>query len=178
MKEKIINIIQSVPYITFAAFGVILFTIITREGITYDNFLKLVDIIIWPAIVLSALIFFREVFTYMFFSMEEFNFFGARGKLRNVQEVIRGKARELYDSDKREEEILNIKDEFEKKLEEKGIDAQEWKKLAREMLDEYKKLNEDYKKLGGEKVEIQKQINALLNQIGELQKQLIIDKSQ
>ncbi|MDD5083602.1 MAG: hypothetical protein PHT88_01515 [Candidatus Moranbacteria bacterium] len=57
-------------------------------NISFRNYLDFVKVLIWPFTALTILFFFKEVVTYLFFSMHEFNFFGAKGNLKNVNEVI------------------------------------------------------------------------------------------
>jgi septal ring factor EnvC (AmiA/AmiB activator) len=93
----------------------------SKVNIVGINFLDLLKIIIWPLTIFVIAFYFRKVVTYLFFSMEEFNFFGAKGKLRSVHELIDTKANQLYkerikrdkiDSERKEREarILEITD--------------------------------------------------------------------
>ncbi|MFZ1720169.1 MAG: hypothetical protein WAU28_02345 [Candidatus Moraniibacteriota bacterium] len=68
------------------------------------DFLKLVEIVVWPFTLLIVLFFFKKVFTYMFFSMDEFNFFGLKGTLRNIKEVIFEEANKQFLEKQKEEE--------------------------------------------------------------------------
>lgn len=68
------------------------------------NLLDILKIAVWPLVLMSALFFFRKVFTYMFFSVDEFSLFGIKGTLKNVYAVIEEKAQEKYDRRLREEE--------------------------------------------------------------------------
>lgn len=40
------------------------------------DFLSYTTILVWPITILTVLFFFRKVFTYLLFSIDEFNFFG------------------------------------------------------------------------------------------------------
>lgn len=73
-------------------------------------FFRFLEIVIWPLTIILGAFFFRKVLTYLFFSMEEFNFFGAKGDLKNVKEVINEKAKEIF---QRELERQKHKDEIE-----------------------------------------------------------------
>jgi len=68
--------------------------------ISFSEFLQLFNIIAWPGVALLAAFFFRRVFTYMFFSMDQFNFFGAHGRLRRAEEMIEEEAARLVQREK------------------------------------------------------------------------------
>ncbi len=53
-----------------------------------DQLLRLIDAIDWPLTVLILAFFFQRVLTYVFFSLDSYNFFGASGTLRPVEDVI------------------------------------------------------------------------------------------
>jgi hypothetical protein len=111
----------------------------------YIDFLK---ILIWPYTILIILFFFKKVVTYLFFSMDEFNFFGAKGNLKNVNEVIleevEKKFLEKENEERRKTDIENLNTEIKKKEEAlsnaKGT-AEENLKLANEIMAEWKKSN-------------------------------------
>lgn len=67
-----------------------------------EDYISILSVIVWPAVVVMALIFFRKVVTFLFFSIEEFNFFGAKGRLKNVQELIAEKASQEVERRERE----------------------------------------------------------------------------
>lgn len=117
-------------------------------NLTFERFIEIIRIIIWPAIVLLALLFFKKVFTYLFFSMEEFNFFGAKGRLKDISEVIEGRVKMRLDEDKNEksraEETKKLNEEFEKiKLSKDSIEKQnvEWAELANKIFKKYRKFS-------------------------------------
>lgn len=72
---------------------------------------------IWPSIVLISLLFFKKVFTYFFFSLEEFNFFGTKGKLKNVEVMIREKADDLWKKEKDESALEKEREDGKRELE-------------------------------------------------------------
>jgi energy-coupling factor transporter transmembrane protein EcfT len=55
---------------------------------SFDMYLQLAKVLIWPVVALIGMFFFRKVVTYMFFSMDGFKFFGAEGTLKNVNDLI------------------------------------------------------------------------------------------
>ena len=144
----------------------------------FEQFKELLSIIIWPAVVLVILIYFRRVITYLFFSMEEFNFFGVKGELKNVHEMIREKAQELRAQEKNQEDngkkLQEVIDSSTNQA--KQIDG--LKKFAQELIQEIQKLNQENTSLKQDaynfptKTQLQEQISALLAQIQQLQIQL------
>lgn len=113
----------------------------------FDKYIRLLSITIWPITILLALFFFRKVVTYLFFTMDEFNFFGAKGELKDITEVIdrrvEKRIKDEKDDQKRSEEIKAIADSLEKaRLSHDGAEkkAQENLKLAKDIFAEYKEL--------------------------------------
>ncbi len=109
------------------------------------DFLKFVEVLVWPFTTLTALFFFKKVFTYMFFSMDEFNFFGLKGHLKNVNEVIveevSRKFIEIEKEEKRKKDMEELNLEIKNKETEisraKGS-ADENLDLARDVMKEWK----------------------------------------
>lgn len=120
------------------------------------DFLKLVEIVVWPFTILTTLFFFKKVVTYLFFSMDEFNFFGLKGNLKNINEVIVEEVNkrifEKEREDKRRDEMEKLNAEIVKKggeIEKKQREitttktsAQEYINLAKEIFKEWKKSTE------------------------------------
>lgn len=80
--------------------------------ISFEQFLRLLDIIAWPGVVLVAAFFFRKVFTYLFFSMDQFSFFGAHGRLKRVEEMIEEEAARLVQRQKDTEDAKAMKEKL------------------------------------------------------------------
>lgn len=137
------------------------------QNLIFEQYVELLRILIWPAIILLALLFFRKVFTYMFFSMESFNFFGAKGQLKNVQVIIREKADELVQQEKRETEFVARLDALAK--EKQG--SEEAKRFARQLLNDYSELSKENQAKLRENETLRAQVSALLNQVAALQGQ-------
>lgn len=100
-------------YLILVMFIVLLFSLYTGM----NNFINILQILIWPVVVLTVSILFRKVFTYLFFQIDEFSFFGTKGELRDITEVIIEKAEEL-----------KLRDEMKKEFEETKTVAQRQKK--------------------------------------------------
>jgi len=147
MKKSLEKIIEKLPYIILIFLILVILIFILRDGISYEQFLNILKILIWPTVVLLALIFFKKVFTYLFFSMEEFNFFGNKGILKNVQEVIEEKVQQRVEEEQRKKEgqliVKKIEDELEVvRSSQKNSDkkSQERLTLAQEIFKKYKVL--------------------------------------
>lgn len=164
MKKYIEKILSAFPYVILIWSCSLLLIVIIKEGITLDQFIKLAAVFVWPAVVIVALFFFRKVFSYLFFSLEEFNFFGTRGTLKNVQDLIREKADALWkkerDSRRQKKDLARLRDS---KLEMKDRADQ-----AIDLLEKTFTENEDLKR----------QNSALEDRIRALSVQLEITKGQ
>ncbi|TSC60353.1 MAG: hypothetical protein LiPW15_231 [Parcubacteria group bacterium LiPW_15] len=128
MKIFFEKIVSALPYLVLLVIIGVLFIVVYQNGLTYDQFIKLAQVIAWPTVAVSALLFFKKVITYLFLSMEEFNFFGAKGELKNVQEVIEEKVqlrlREQKNEEEQKEKIAKINSQLEKAVESKsGVEA-------------------------------------------------------
>ena len=117
----------------------------------FGKYIELTRVLIWPVTILLALFFFRKVFTYLFFSMDEFNFFGAKGELDDITEVIstqvEKRLREQDEKKKRSADIEGIasrlkKAEFSKSEVEKR--ATENLALAKDFFRKYQELSDTY----------------------------------
>lgn len=139
-------------------------------GGTPDRYVELIRILIWPVTVLVGLFFFKKVFTYMFFSMDEFNFFGVKGDLKNVNLMINEEAEKRL---LREKEDLATREEM-KRLEEKfnntSATAEENLQLAKDVY----KIYQDYKNENEKKIQNLVSENKLLK---ESSSQILINES-
>lgn len=176
MKDLLNKLIEVAPYLIIGSILVLLVMLIGKNNLTYDQYIGLVRVLIWPALVLIALLFFRKTFSYLFFSLEEFGFFGTKGNLKDVREVIRAKADELHAAEKREAEITGkisgLEGEANKLKSARQTDSEAWPNILKTTLDLAQKLDAEVKTLVSEKRESQKQIVALLEQIAMLQRHL------
>ncbi len=102
---------------------------------TFDNYIRLIQSIVWPLTILIGLFFFRKVVTYMFFSMDKFNFFGVTGELTNVNLLIDREVQKLIlqKEAERKQEIDNA--ELITKLSKKEAEAGTAKASAKENLE-------------------------------------------
>lgn len=112
-KEKLKNFFNSLknvviwifPLAAFLAFTALLYFLL---HMSWEEFIELLRVLMWPVTILIVLFFFRKIFTYLFLSMEEFNFFGLKGRLKNVQDMIQERVREEFK--RQEEEVKNIRE--------------------------------------------------------------------
>jgi len=139
--------ITALPYFILLILGVLFLTIILKNELNYEQYVALLDILVWPIIIFATFLFFRKVLFYLFFSIEEFNFFGAKGRLRSVTEVIDQKVQDTLrneqDAQKRNEELKEIEAKLERaKLSKESSEekAKENFELANGMLKEYREL--------------------------------------
>ena len=153
----------------------------------FNDYIDFLKILIWPFTILIILFFFKEVFAYLFFSMSEFNFFGVKGNLRNVNEVILNEANKKYEEkindekriaeiEARNKEFASLKgrlDEKEARLGEVTGKAKENLDLAKENLDLAKEIYKDWDSHSKKSQEL---INELLTENKQLKETLSISQ--
>lgn len=150
------------------------------------DFLKFVEVVIWPFTTLTALFFFKEVVTYLFFSMDEFNFFGAKGHLKNVNEVILEEVNKRYSEKESEERRKSEMEKLNNKIKSKEDEiskaqgtADEHLELAGEIMKEWKKSTEQNKKtilgLETENKQLKEIVSSLPSYTSEANSTLVID---
>src|SRR5581483_11572930 len=88
-------------------------------GDTLKSILGTIEPFKWVIVVGFGLWYFRRIVTYLFFSMDEFNFFGTHGKLKNVRDLIKEKAYDLSQSEKNKKEITETLERLENQIREK-----------------------------------------------------------
>lgn len=139
------------------------------------NTIELLKVIAWPLVIFLALWFFRKVFTYLFFSMDEFNFFGAKGRLDNPIDMIKREAKKLKEKDDEEQKIMQKYSEYEKTItnlqnskSEESQKALDNLSFARELIRENQRILRDKARIVAER---QAQVDALLSQLAALQVQ-------
>src|SRR5581483_797476 len=154
MKDVLINLGKQIIFkvLPTLVFGVVVIFVYKKLG--FENFLKLVQVLVWPLILIMGMFFFRKVFTYLFFSMDEFNFFGNKGKLKNIQDVISEHVKKLREQEIEKEnnkkELEKIQSELEN-TRQKGVKTEEQYnaaldkviKIAEELLGRNQKLTEE-----------------------------------
>lgn len=121
---------------------------------SFTEYLNFVNILVWPYTILVILFFFKKVVTYLFFSMDEFNFFGAKGTLKNVNEVIVEEVNKRLFEEKNEErrkvEMKTLSNEIKEKetlLQKAEGTADENFIFAKDVLKEWKSSSEKSKVL-------------------------------
>lgn len=133
-----------VPFVLF-----LLATFLPRViwNITFNDYLEFLKILVWPVSALIILFFFKKVIAYLFFSMDGFNFFGAKGEIKNVYDLITEKVNERFENEKREKERESEVIRLQKEIESNSGRANENLSTAKEILSEWKKTIADNKKL-------------------------------
>lgn len=88
----------------------ILFLLVSKiwNVITSDRTIKLISVLAWPSVVMISVLFFKKIIANIFFSVDEFNFFGIKGELKSVYTVIEEQSelryRKKLDDEQRERE--------------------------------------------------------------------------
>ncbi len=149
MKEKIKIIFISLrnmviwifPLLAFLAIAALIYFLL---NMSWEEFIEFLKVLMWPVTILIILFFFRKIFTYLFFSMEEFNFFGIKGELKNVNDFIEEKVNQrLLEGKKEQERILSIS-KIAKELEKANSSKESFGKMAKENFDLAKKIFSKY----------------------------------
>jgi hypothetical protein len=96
------------PWVLMVALIVVIGKYSWYQNLSFKQIIDLIELLVWPVVAFTSLMFFRKVFTYLFFSLEEFSFFGTKGRLKSVQEMIQTKASELFEKEKRDKEDQEI----------------------------------------------------------------------
>ncbi len=141
-------LVFSIPFMMFLV-TTLVFTQVMRAD--FQKYIELLKVLVWPFTLLLALFFFRKVVTYLFFSMNEFNFFGSKGVLKSVADVIEERVELRLQNEKdetRRAEELKSKELALSAAEQSRVSAatkaDDNLKLARELLESYRKLSTDY----------------------------------
>ena len=136
------------PLALFAVGGLLFVDILGKDTATYISLLK---ITVWPVTTLIILFFFRKVVTYLFFSMTEYNFFGNKGVLKDITEVIEERVEERLENEKsevRHKAELEEKEAAIKKAVQSGKTqeekAKELQRITTEILGLYKEASEKH----------------------------------
>ncbi len=147
INEILERLINSVPYVIFVVILLSVFIFIWKGLISYDQFIDLLKILIWPTVVLCSFIFFKKVFTYLFLSMEEFNFFGAKGNLRNIEEVIEERVQMKLEEEEENKRRNLALQELEKNLKEVTLSKDDYQKLVKNVSEQYHEIFNDKEKI-------------------------------
>lgn len=165
--------LDALPYGIVLILAGLVVLCLRSSGMTFQNYLDLIRVIIWPLISLVGLLFFRKVFTYLFFSINEFNFFGARGRLKNVQQVIREKADALWKLEKQQTQEEEDRAKLQSELNElRDTNTQQGSRNER-LYELALKFADNNDKLEKENANLKEQVNALLSQVSAVQSQTL-----
>lgn len=127
----------------------------------YLYLLELLKIVVWPLTVIFSICFFRKTFTYLVLSLEEFNFFGTRGRLKNVSDVIDERAKELNERLARQKEIDSLRE------------SGDWKSATEQLFQELQIVKKERDDLRAELVSVRSENDVLSGWI--IPKQKYID---
>jgi hypothetical protein len=121
----------------FFLFLIILFLVAYFLGKDFEKYVALLKILIWPVTVLVILFFFRKVISYLFFAIQQFNFFGITGNLRNINDIINEEVEKKFLSEKKEKEFQIEKEKLTKETKETGVTVEKLKQINLKMLDSW-----------------------------------------
>jgi hypothetical protein len=110
------------------------------DDATFNRVMEVIKNLIWPIIIIVFFVFFKKVFTYLFLSLDSFNFFGIKGNLKDPQELIIEKAEELVEKEKRG--TINKKE-----LEKIKLSKEDTKHKLDEAIELLERKNEEYESL-------------------------------
>ncbi len=155
-------------------------------NLNFTEYLEFLNILVWPYTVLIILFFFKKVVTYLFFSMNKFNFFGIKGDLKNVYELISEEAEKKFSEEKEEKKRNEDMDDLnnriiinEKEILEARGSAVKNLKLAKDIMKNLKDTEEASIKviyaLKSENKELKKNILSSSSRIEEEASSSIID---
>ncbi|MCR4327936.1 MAG: hypothetical protein NUV53_00255 [Patescibacteria group bacterium] len=150
--EQIKNLLRITGYLFWWIIPFALFILATYLpkfiwNISFNDYLNFIKILVWPISALIILFFFKKVITYLFFSIDGFNFFGAKGEIKNVYDLITEKVNERFENEKREAARETEVNRLQREIETNSGRADENLKTAKEILAEWKKSNTDNKRL-------------------------------
>ena len=161
MKDFLEKLINSLPVFILVILGGTIFIFFYQNHMTYENFTGIIKILIWPTIVFFAILFFRKVFTYLFFSMEEYNFFGVKGKLKDIREVIEERVQIRFNEKETQTARTAEIEKISKEIEDAKISKDDAEKQAKKYFDIAEDIFGKFKKLSDEHVETTKELNVL-----------------
>jgi hypothetical protein len=149
MKEFFEKILSCLPYFILVVLAGLLLIIFYQNGLSFEHLIDVLEVLIWPTVILVAMLFFRKVLTYLFFSMEEFNFFGTKGGLKDIRKIIEEKVESRIKEEKEATERLSTISKFElelnnakKSIDDAGKKAEENLNLATTIFKQYKELSD------------------------------------
>ena len=116
--------------------------------VTWGNFLGFLEIIKWPLLIGIFGFYFRKVITYLFFSFDEFSFFGLRGKLIPVQKMINDRVKQLREKEIEDQQFRKIQEQLTSALRDTIVaSADNQILLIKKMADQYGKITEENRRL-------------------------------
>ena len=153
--EQIKNLLRMTGYlfwwiVPFALFLLATFLPRVIWNISFNDYLEFLKILVWPISALIILFFFKKVITYLFFSIDGFNFFGAKGELKNVYDLITEKVNEKLEEEKRQRQGDTEKQKLLDEVRNKTIQKETVEKVIKlwtNSTEENKKLIEENKQL-------------------------------
>lgn len=100
-----------------------------------EDFLKVLEALVWPLTVLFIILSFRELTAYFMLSFNKYNLFGSSGEIQPPLTVIKELADELIDKEKRDKEferLQNVQRTLTEHKEALNAEATKWRNFAME----------------------------------------------
>ena len=171
--DQTINLLRIAGYLFWWIVPFALFLLATYLpkliwDVNFSDYLDFIKILVWPISALIILFFFKKVIAYLFFSVDGFNFFGAKGEIKNVYDLITEKVNERFKNEKREKERESEVVRLQKELESSSGRADENLSIAEEILSEWKKTIVDNKKLAEENNKLREVLEKRSQAIGNI----------
>lgn len=161
MKNFIEKLTNSLPYFILLLLLSILLIFFISKTPDFQQFILILQTLIWPVVVLIGLLFFKKVFTYLLFSLEEFNFFGNKGKLKDVRELIEEKVEKIIEEEKSQRKRLEDEENFKKEFAKAKESRVGFEKKAKDNLELAMDIFKKYQELTKSNSELTKELNML-----------------
>ncbi len=150
--EQVRNLLRITGYlfwwiVPFALFLLATFLPKVIWNISFNDYLEFLKILVWPISALIILFFFKKVIAYLFFSIDGFNFFGAKGEFKNVYDLITEKVDEKFQQEKKQKEYDLEKNELIKEVGNKDGVAKRVINLWEKSIEDNERLAEENKQL-------------------------------
>lgn len=115
-----------------------------------EYLLRILESVKWPLTILIVAFFFRRVVAYLFLSLEEYNFFGARGVIKDPETVIRERVEERVRRAAAEQERQRERKAVQQEIENLRQSKQSSEKTIAELSVLAEKLAEDKQRFSSE----------------------------
>jgi hypothetical protein len=159
----------------FFLFLMALFVMSALSDESFEKYIRLLDVLVWPCAVLMIFFFFRKILMYFVFAIEKkLNIFDIGDEFDSIPHMVREKAEELYMMQNLKKEMDEKECHVEKKIEDlrnkENASPIEWLDITEEILEYSKKLGAQYLETVQEKKKLTEQVSTLFAQVEDLKK--------